>query len=869
MRMKRRLAFLLYGAALLLLNLPLYKMNGQYCTLYHSYSLVEKSGVNVLSEKAASLWSGNMRTLTLQLYILILFQFISLIYLIVVFFKKRWLVNLAACVLAAANVVIGYDSFMSIFDNVIGKIFPLLLLVLCGMEFGLLWIVKAWREASAEEKEKAAEEKKKKEEKRRRLYFPGNYTKLFYQMIWKNFRYDWKDYGLVLLSSVIASTIVFTGLGCYQMLSGIHLRENILAGQGLGIILWQAMIPFGICTISLMVFVMIFYLKKWIEKNSIFVTLGTRTRAVYLALTLEILFAFLSSLLLGCFLGNALIFLLRSMFFHFLSGKVVLQTITGITYLKMFVVMAAIYIISLLVCHDIVIEFHLIRASNLRIQREKMPRRGSGICSVAGMVLMVGSLLLYSRLVRHESIYLLFLFLLGIYFAVRYGGALLLRKKRQKRRYLRTLMNYNHLYYRSKSAAWYLTALISLSLFGEFYYCVPIISAVVAEKPEELFPYDFVCIADEGDNEFFQNLGKKYKVEIMRYPMVRVANADRTERSEGREKTIQGQQIGISETTYHQLKQYVDKNYEPKNLELDEKGEKVYIVHQQDRSIKAQPLDWTYGGSRPFLHIGLPCTKFKLTTNSKAFTQRNITGEEIGSVIGCFRQGNLENLVVFSDKYFAEAREMWKYTDIQTGERIDNEEMRIEGLTIRQGPSQLVLIQTKKSDAEMVEKEMANFEKNHTYEAQYDSEVSCWYSKRTSLSDIKTERLMRMITNAFLSAILLVTGMFLLYVKTQSEMEEKKDRARFLKNLGMHRKERVRILKKELNLFYTTPAAVTIIATICFTAAVFHARMYPAEVIREYLCYVCIICIGWNVALGMFVGVLGFWTVRKVEGNNE
>lgn len=37
--------------------------------------------------------------------------------------------------------------------------------------------------------------------------------------------------------------------------------------------------------------------------------------------------------------------------------------------------------------------------------------------------------------------------------------------------------------------------------------------------------------------------------------MVRVANVDKTERMEGRgERRAQGQQIGISETTYHKLK---------------------------------------------------------------------------------------------------------------------------------------------------------------------------------------------------------------------------------------------------------------------------------------------------------------------------
>ena len=75
-------------------------------------------------------------------------------------------------------------------------------------------------------------------------------------------------------------------------------------------------------------------------------------------------------------------------------------------------------------------------------------------------------------------------------------------------------------------------------------------------------------------------------------------------------------------------------------------------------------------GTQNLRHIGLPCPSYMPETPSQAFTQRNVAGEEIGSLIGCFRQGNLENLVVFSDVYFEEAREMWKYTNIYTGDFI-------------------------------------------------------------------------------------------------------------------------------------------------------------------------------------------------------
>ena len=86
----------------------------------------------------------------------------------------------------------------------------------------------------------------------------------------------------------------------------------------------------------------------------------------------------------------------------------------------------------------------------------------------------------------------------------------------------------------------------------------------------------------------------------MNIQLVRVANADKTEHLEGRgEIIIQGQQIGISESTYYKLKKAVDPSYKKKSLNLDKNGKKVYVVHQQDRATKAQPVDWYYNKKTP------------------------------------------------------------------------------------------------------------------------------------------------------------------------------------------------------------------------------------------------------------------------------
>lgn len=55
-----------------------------------------------------------------------------------------------------------------------------------------------------------------------------------------------------------------------------------------------------------------------------------------------------------------------------------------------------------------------------------------------------------------------------------------------------------------------------------------------------------MCVADKSDDKLLEKIKAKYHVTLTEYPMVRVANADKTEHLEGRGETvIQGQQIGI------------------------------------------------------------------------------------------------------------------------------------------------------------------------------------------------------------------------------------------------------------------------------------------------------------------------------------
>ena len=130
-------------------------------------------------------------------------------------------------------------------------------------------------------------------------------------------------------------------------------------------------------------------------------------------------------------------------------------------------------------------------------------------------------------------------------------------------------------------------------------------------------------------------------------------------------------------------------------MDLDAEGKKVYLVHQQDRSVKAQPMDWFYGKSRPNLHIGVPAAEYDWGNKKNTYIERVVTGEEIGSLTGCYSTEKSENIVVFSDKYFEKAEKEWKKTDAIWGIPVEDAKSYYGEATIIQGPTKLVLIAVK------------------------------------------------------------------------------------------------------------------------------------------------------------------------------
>ena len=465
-----------------------------------------------------------------------------------------------------------------------------------------------------------------------------------------------------------------------------------------------------------------------------------------------------------------------------------------------------------------------------------------------------------------------------MFIVIRYGFAEYLLRSRRKKKYIHRAVIESQLFHKSKTASGYILALVIMQVCMLFYFSFQVISPSITEDEDTIFPYELVCIADDEDQDIFTELLEEYDVTSFAVPMVRVTNYDTTEKWEARgEVSPQGQHIGISETTYHALKKKLDPDYEAKDLGLDVEGEVVYIVHQQDKSIKAQPVDFYGTANKPILMTGQPTTgdielaRLSRNHSDTAFRYRKIAGEEIENLTGAFRQGLRENIIVFSDEYFEVAKDMWEIIDINSGILTTSDYYKNFysdfGMT-RKGPTTLVLFEKIPDDKmEVVEQYMQEFKERHADDEAYDASVSSCYFKQDGINNLETERFMKQVMNTLVIAIFFIMNIVLVAIKMLSELDSNRRRADFLTCMGMYKKNRDKLIIKEILVdHHLIPLIISMIVALAFTFIVFHARIYQVADIQNYLKLMVPMWAGYILGSTVVIGILSIIYARTVEG---
>lgn len=195
------------------------------------------------------------------------------------------------------------------------QVFPMYLLgylavfpIWTGIRLLMHKSMEEWEESGEQILKTQENDKHYKQERKRRLYFPGKYSKLYYHVLWENFKYHWRDFSFLFVSVLLSAAFLFIGFGMREAFSGSYGYDNELLGLGLTEIMKDCLIVIVLISLFLITVVMVFYRKKRMADDGIFRTLGMRSNAVFWSWIGELLAGFAVALVTAFVIGRAILF---------------------------------------------------------------------------------------------------------------------------------------------------------------------------------------------------------------------------------------------------------------------------------------------------------------------------------------------------------------------------------------------------------------------------------------------------------------------------------------------------------------------------------------------------------------------------------
>lgn len=771
-------------------------------------------------------------------------QILQLIQIVLVVKKKEilWTSLISLGYFAFTTQVIGFT-----FAGHLGAMFGLYPTILSVIVLAELLIVKAieeWDQASKQYKEMRVRDAESRKERKRRLYFPGKYSKMFYHCMWKNFWHGRKQYALFVAAGTMVSSLLFVSIGVRKMFLEGYGEDYGLIGLGISSILQNFIIIVVGLSVLLITLIFVTYLKNRITDYGLLQLLGIRQGTLNLVYAVELIACYVFAVVLGILSGNAVILVLRPILRYALPETGVLPLPDGSVYASAIAITFGVYLLALAVSWDIYLELNAVNTKDAQQKKERMPGKFLYLFLGMGMILTCYSISQLAERRTAESMLMLCLLFLGLYFTLPEAWALVIRKtKKYSETYFKRMLSRHMLLHKFKTSTRYFMVLAMIHIGVMFSFTLQIVTTQMAEPADEVIPYDYMCLANDSDKELFEMLKTECDAKTIGFPMVRATTVDNNEGLEDFRTVIepQGQNIGISESTYYKLKELAGEEYDELNLSAD--GKYIYIVYQQDKGSKAVPTDWFMDRKTPYVHIGQPVLFYNWPERKVIFEPREVVGEEVSILTGAYRQGRYENLIVFSDEYFSEV-----FT------------------TCEEGPKQLILMNVPETMNGQVEDALSRFKENHAMDEAFDYLVQSYYAKEEVVTQRKMERAMTILVNVFIIFMLTMISIFLLHIKSQAEVAEMEKRYKFMECFGMPKAERMKLQKQEIARFVEVPVAITGIAVPVLTFITLHVRGFSLAEVLEYLGKAAVLWAVYLIIQLLNMKLIQHNMVKRIEG---
>lgn len=654
---------------------------------------------------------------------------------------------------------------------------------------------------------------------------------MFSKIIIKNFKSNLHNYILFFISNIlaVAELVAFWGLNdivteaITDQVTAAALKYDFNIAAGL----------ITVITIFLMIFSMKHYVQLRIKDYSTFVTLGMRKRTSYLLMLTEYTIGGVCSLIMGVFLGIGLLYgvqyWIRNLYPEFVKitdfNWKVLRNACGLS-----IGIMALVFVALITWMDGK-DMSTLMSSSDRNEKRPVSNKwlvfallGAGLL-VAGEKLFQGSDVMYMW--AHA------VWPLGLILVVIFGMAWILERLRgRKRFYVRHIFQLNQLYSKFQNNLMIIVLLIVIHFFALTYLAVEISAILPLDKYRENYPYDNVWIARDDDREYAQKLVEKYDGTVEEVPMLRVVTR------------YGGQQIGVSASTYKELS----------GKTCDIQGREIWIDIEDADFVKEKELkNWEEEELYEFLFVGNfdPEVNLIMLANTeggkeyeydlkKAFTQK---------LIGQYSLDQYhENIIVFSDELF---EKRWEETKADK-----TEATALYLFTFPTGKRTEATEKLKKYD-----------EKYGIKNKETKMMESSLYNTEEYLTGQKMRAVFSLSSKLFLMGSLLISGAFVVGLKTLSEIASFRRRYDFLNYMGMKKKIQRKNIRFETKILTMISVGASFVMGLIYAVSYIYERQATGDDVvgLEFWKYWIGIVAVYMIVVYLIQQMFGWYVIRRLE----
>lgn len=649
------------------------------------------------------------------------------------------------------------------------------------------------------------------------------------KIIYKNFRSNLKNYILFFLSNIVAIMELFVFYGIRSIIKS-SITDKVTA-EALKTDFQIAVGIIAVITLMLMFYAMKCYIKLRIKDYSMFLVLGMKKKAVSLLLLFEYCIGCVISLILGIGVGRILLYIIQRLLVKYYPRYIQMHALGYQIYKN---VCLASILIMVLVFVILLIWLDGRSLGMLMAEDKKNEKRPASymwiILAVIGIVLMIVGIILYcgsdtQYLYAHGGL------LMGLILAVVFGLALFLNLlKKCKNFYYRHMLDLNQLYSRYLNHMIILVLLIVVHFFSLSYLVVQTAELLPLDQYRSQYPYDVIWITEKDNKGYAKKLASTYNGTVTEVPMIRVSTYYGTNH------------IGISEKTYRKLSKS-----QALNLKENQIAVRIENSDAKQEDIKDSAYWEVYSTLYAGKYFGKQDSDTLIDVKENEDIHFNIQSICTQTIVGKYStDGWHENIIVFSDEYF---NKQWNAISLKN----DN-------------ASELELFTFPTTRREPVCQKLKQYNQKSSYHKMGKLQNNLYITDQY-LNGQKMRALFSMSSKIFLIIASILSGFFIMSLKTLTEFPALQKRFEFFKCMGMRENQLKWNTFFEIKILGQIAESVSLVTGFLYVGAFIHKQKLAGGISNVFFKYWIILVVSYILLNEIIQEVFARYILRKLKEN--